>query len=76
MDKRWIIVLVLVVVASSAVAGFFAYRTPRHVVAETKYPAAHHSPITLTAESDFTRPGAGSGCECVRSGSGTELTHS
>ena len=71
-DRRWIVVLVLVVVASSAVAGFFTYRIPPHVVVETKYPPAPHSPITLGAEGDFTKPGAGSGCECVRSGSGTE----
>lgn len=73
MDRRWIAVFVLVVVASSAVVGFFAFRILRHVAVETMYPPAHHSPITLSAESDFSRPGAGSGCECVRSGSGTEV---
>ena len=71
-DRRWIAVVVIVAVASSAVVGFLAYRIPPHVEVETKYSAAHHSPITLTAEGDFTTPGAGSGCECVRSGSGTE----
>lgn len=72
MDRRWIVVLVLVVAASSAVVGFFAYRIPPHVEAETKYPAASHSPIILSTDGDFTKPGAGSGCECVRSGSGAE----
>ena len=41
--------------------------------AEAEYPAEPHLPITLTAEEDFTKPGAGSGCGCVRSGSGTEV---
>jgi parallel beta-helix repeat protein len=72
MDKRRIAVFVFVLVAFSAIVGFVTLGTPRHVAVETRYPPAHHSPITLTAKSDFTRPGAGSGCECVRSGSGTE----
>jgi parallel beta-helix repeat protein len=74
-DRRWIALIMLVVVASSAVVGFFALRSQSHVAVETveiKYPLAYHSPISLGAESDFTKPGAGSGCECVRSGSGSE----
>jgi parallel beta-helix repeat protein len=73
MQRRWIALFVLVVVASSALVGFFAFRIPSHVAVGTRYPAAYHLPFTLGAESDFTRPGAGSGCECVRSGSGTEV---
>jgi parallel beta-helix repeat protein len=72
MNRRWIALLVLVVVASSSVGGFFAFKIPSHVAVQTRYPAELHSPITLAAESDFTKPGAGSGCECVRSGSGSE----
>jgi parallel beta-helix repeat protein len=74
-DRRWIIVLVLVLVASSTVVGFYAYRIPRQVEAETKYtkyPLTPHLPITLGVAGDFTKPGAASGCECVRSGSGAE----
>jgi parallel beta-helix repeat protein len=62
----------LVVVVSSSVAGFFAFKIPSHVAVQTRYPPELHLPITLAAESDFTKPGAGSGCECVRSGSGSE----
>jgi parallel beta-helix repeat protein len=72
MNRRWIVLLVLVVVASSSVVGFFAFKIPTHAAVEKRYPPELHSPITLAAESDFTKPGAGSGCECVRSGSGSE----
>jgi parallel beta-helix repeat protein len=72
MDRRWITFITLVVIASSAAVGFFAFRSQSHVAAETRYPPAYHSPIALAAESDFTKPSAGSGCECVRSGSGSE----
>ena len=72
MNRRGIVLLVLVVVASSSMVGFFAFKIPSHVAVETRYPPEPHSPITLAAESDFTKPGAGSGCECVRSGSGSE----
>jgi parallel beta-helix repeat protein len=71
-DRRWIAVVVIVAAASSAVVGFFAYRIPPHVQIETSYPAEHHSPFTISSEGDFTKLGADSGCECVRSGSGTE----
>jgi parallel beta-helix repeat protein len=72
MDRRWIAVVVIVAVALSVLVGFFAYRIPPNVQTETRYPAEHHSPFTISSEGDFTKPGAGSGCECVRSGSGTE----
>jgi parallel beta-helix repeat protein len=71
-DKRWIAVVVIVAVALSVVAGFFTYRIPPHVQTEGAYPAEHHSPFSMSSDGDFTKPGAGSGCECVRSGSGTE----
>jgi parallel beta-helix repeat protein len=72
MNRRWIAFLALVLVASSATVGLFALRTPSHVAVESKYSPSYHSPIAIAAESDFTKPGSGSGCECVRSGSGTE----
>jgi parallel beta-helix repeat protein len=72
MNRRWIALFALVVVASSSAVGFFAFKIPSHVAVQTRYPPEVHSPITLAAESDFTKPGAGSGCECVRSGSGSE----
>jgi parallel beta-helix repeat protein len=72
MDRRWTTVVVLVLVALSVIVGFLAYRTPSHVQTETRYPAEYHSPFSISSEVDFTKPNAGSGCECVRSGSGTE----
>jgi len=71
MNRRWIALLVLVVVVSSGVVGVFVFRIPTHVAVEARHPPEHHSQITLAAVTDFTKPGSGSGCECVRSGSGT-----
>ena len=72
MNRRLVTFFVLVVVASSAIVGFLTFGTSGHPTGEVRYPPTPHSPITLTSQSDFTKPGAGSGCECVRSGSGTE----
>jgi parallel beta-helix repeat protein len=71
MNRRWIAFFALLLVASSAILGLFALRIPSRVAVESRYPLSHHSPIAIAAVSDFTKPGSGSGCECVRSGSGT-----
>jgi parallel beta-helix repeat protein len=71
-DRRWVAVFLVLVVTLSAIAVFLTFGTPHHPTEEVRHPPTPHSPITLTAQSDFTKPGAGSGCECVRSGSGTE----
>jgi parallel beta-helix repeat protein len=71
MNRRWIAFFALVLVASSAIVGLFALRISSRVAVESRYPLSHHSPIAIAAVSDFTKLGSGSGCECVRSGSGT-----
>jgi parallel beta-helix repeat protein len=72
MNRRLLVVLLVLVVISSAAGAYFilAARRPE---TSAKYPVAEHSPIMISADTDFTKPGAGSGCECVRSGSGNEF---
>jgi len=71
--RELLIVLVVLVVASSAIAGYMISGVTRRVDVRVKYPIAPHSAFTIAADSDFTKPGAESGCKCVRSGSGQEV---
>jgi parallel beta-helix repeat protein len=70
--KRTLFALLVLVVATSTVAAYFLHVGERHTETEIRYPVAFHSSITVASDSDFTRPEAGSGCQCVRSGSGRE----
>jgi len=70
--RRLLVVLLVLVVISSAAAGYFILGA-RRPETSARHPVAQHSPIIISADADFTEPGAGLGCECVRSGSGKEL---
>jgi parallel beta-helix repeat protein len=73
LSRRLPVLALVLVLVSSAILGYFIFGAPRHIQVQVKYPVAYHSPISIGSDSDFTKPGAGSGCECVRSGSGQEL---
>jgi parallel beta-helix repeat protein len=70
MRKEILAALLVLVVASSAVVGYMIFEMPRTAIVSVRYPPTQRSPIIIATDSDFTKPGAGSGCECVRSGSG------
>jgi len=72
MDRRLLALLIVLAIASSAVLVYFVFEIPRGPEARAKYQVAAHSSIIVGSDSDFTEPGAGSGCECVRSGSGRQ----
>lgn len=72
MNRRWLVLLVIVVAVSSAIIGYNMLATPRRENVPVRYPTAMHASIIIASSSDLTRPGVGSGCECVRSGSGQE----
>jgi parallel beta-helix repeat protein len=62
------LVVILLVAIALAIAS-------THSVPKSKSPPEYsspHDPIMITGLQDFTGPGAGSGCECVRQGSGTQ----
>jgi parallel beta-helix repeat protein len=70
MRREMLAGLLVLVVASSAVVGYMIFGMPGSARVGVRYPLSQHSPINIATDSDFTKPGAGSGCECVRSGSG------
>jgi len=71
--RRPIVIFLVLVIASSTLVGFLIIISPRSPETENgAYPVAPHRPIAVGSDGDFTRPDAGSGCECVRSGSGRE----
>jgi parallel beta-helix repeat protein len=73
MRRTLLVVLLVLLVALSATAGYFIFGVPRSVQVPVSFPVANHSSISIGADTDFTKPGTGSGCECVRSGTGQEL---
>jgi parallel beta-helix repeat protein len=72
MQTRALVAVLILAVAISAGIGYYALQSEHGPNVEAGYPAAPHSAIAIGSDSDFTKPGAGSGCECVRTGSGTE----
>ena len=67
--RRSLGILVLAVLVAVVVGTYLATKTSPPRV-ESAYPPA--PPILIDEDADFTRVDAGSGCECVRAGSGTE----
>jgi len=63
-------ILALAILAGLPIATYVVTTSRRMV--KTEYQFEIRSPILIGEDSDFTRVGAGSGCECVRTGSGTE----
>ena len=65
-----IIVIVVAVAAISSVKFLLISETPREQ--PLVFPLVHHEVIQIGGDRDFTLVGTGFGCECVRSGVGTE----
>jgi parallel beta-helix repeat protein len=74
MHRRLIIFSLALIIALSTVLVYMAVRpTPSVQTRRQTYAITLHEPVALGSDSDFTKPSTGSGCECVRSGSGEEL---
>jgi parallel beta-helix repeat protein len=74
MDRRLIVFTVAMMIVLSTVLVYMIPRPAPSVETQRQvFPITFHQPIALGSDSDFTKPNAGSGCECVRSGSGKEL---
>ena len=63
------VITILVVVVALAITGMHSVPEPVRV---SEYAPSPHGPIVINGPEDFTAPGAGFGCECVRQGSGTQ----
>jgi parallel beta-helix repeat protein len=74
MHRRLVVFSLVIMIVLSTILVYMILRSPPGVETQRQvYPIALHQPIALGSDSDFTKPSAGSGCECVRSGSGGEL---
>jgi parallel beta-helix repeat protein len=71
--SRYVALLLLILVVAVALA---TARQITHPAPQRKLSAEHasspHDPIVINGPEDFTTQGAGSGCGCVREGSGTQ----
>lgn len=63
------VITILVVVVALAITGMHSVPEPERF---SEYAPSPHGPIVISGPEDFTAPGAGFGCECVRQGSGTQ----
>jgi parallel beta-helix repeat protein len=70
-SRRSLGILTLAILALALLGTYLAMKVPPPQVVVSSTPAAR-GPILIEDDADFTRVGAGKGCECARAGSGTE----
>jgi parallel beta-helix repeat protein len=71
-DKKAVAVVLIIAALSSALVGYFMLVPTPEQHPKPQYSVDPHSRIAIAVEGDLTRLGAGSGCECVRTGSGRQ----
>jgi parallel beta-helix repeat protein len=78
MKRKWTLTLALLALGTILFGTYLLVGSAPTLVGSaptrySEYPPAPHSNIAIGGDGDFTRVGAGSGCECVRSGVGSDI---